>query len=151
MRLIARRDPTAPFPDHPRVRHAFALHTREELYDHPLYDQSFLDELAEQGTRFEHRVGGYASAGAVEYEAALGRAESVGGSHPREAGPHDTERALEWVMLAQFQCDPAEGMLACDSQDGQPGSSRRGVLVWLIRRDDLARESFTEAVLLRDF
>ncbi|MFF0527916.1 DUF1963 domain-containing protein [Nocardia amikacinitolerans] len=151
IRLIALRDPTAPFPDHPRVRHAFDLHTRAELFEHPLYDQSFLDELAEQAARFEHRVGGYASAGAVEYEAALGPTEPAAETHPRDAGPHDTERALEWVMLAQFQCDPMAEMLACDRQDGRPGSDRRGVLMWLIRHEDLARQSFSEAVLLRAF
>ncbi|NXY96563.1 DUF1963 domain-containing protein [Streptomyces sp. BR123] len=42
-RLAARPELTAPFPEHPRVRDAFALHTWEDPYGHPLYEQGFLD------------------------------------------------------------------------------------------------------------
>ncbi|MFK0254921.1 DUF1963 domain-containing protein [Streptomyces sp. NPDC090445] len=160
VRLAARPELTAPFPEHPRVRDAFALHTWEDPYDHPLYGQGFLDELAEHGHRFEHRVGGYAvCAGAVpvEYEAAAaaadadaagaggGRAERVG---PLAVGAQDTGRAREWVLLAQFQCDPADGVLAAKAPSG---GGRRGVLAWLIHREDLARGRFAESVLLRRF
>jgi hypothetical protein len=147
VRLTARREPSAPFPDHPCVRQAFGLHTAEDFYDHPVNDQSFVDELAEYGHRFENRVGGYpAHAASAAYDAALGPTAHPTGGHPRQASAGETDRAAEWVALAQFQCDPAGGLLA------EPGGdSRRGVLLWLMRSEHLVRQSFTEAVLLRVF
>ncbi|MFD7626691.1 DUF1963 domain-containing protein [Streptomyces sp. NPDC059851] len=154
VRLIAQREVVAPFPDHPRVRDAFAAHTWEGPYAHPLYEYDFLDELAEYGHRFEHRVGGYpVCAGDVEYEAAAHRAGSTARVEPRTAGPRETARALEWTLLAQFRCDPAEGVLGCDplEEPAPPGDRRPGTLVWVIRREDLARGRFDDAVLLRQF
>ncbi|MEU2392880.1 hypothetical protein [Streptomyces sp. NPDC007369] len=91
--------------------------------------------------------------GAVEYEAAAaGSGAGAGGANrvePSAADARDAERALEWVLLAQFQCDPAEGLLP--AAEPPPGGGRRGVLTWLIRREDLALGHFAEAALLRQF
>ncbi|MEU8775412.1 DUF1963 domain-containing protein [Streptomyces sp. NPDC048606] len=147
--LTACREPSAPFPDHPRVRAAFGLHTAEEFHDHPLNDQSFVDELAEYGHRFENRIGGYPAASATAaYEAGAGPAAHPAGGHPRQPGVEETDGAARWVALAQFQRDPAGGMLVAP-QPGGTRTARRGVLLWLIRPEDLARRAFEEAVLFR--
>ncbi|MFE7187528.1 DUF1963 domain-containing protein [Streptomyces erythrochromogenes] len=148
VRLVARPELTAPFPEHPRVREAFGLHTAQDFYDHPLNDQSFLDELAEYGHRFEHRVGGYAVApGVAEYQA-LGAGAAV--TDPSAATPRDIARAGEWVPLAQFHHEPAAGMLGRPGE-GVPAGRRRGALVWLIRQEDLGRGDFDAAVLVPRF
>ncbi|MFI8447079.1 hypothetical protein [Streptomyces erythrochromogenes] len=148
VRLVARPELTAPFPEHPRVREAFGLHTAQDFYDHPLNDQSFLDELAEYGHRFEHRVGGYAVApGVAEYQA-LGAGAAV--TDPSAVTARDITRAREWVLLAQFHHEPAAGMLG-RPDDGAPAGRRRGALVWLIRREDLVRGDFDAAVLVPRF
>ncbi|WP_284573994.1 DUF1963 domain-containing protein [Streptomyces sp. 2P-4] len=147
--LAAVAELTAPLPDHPRVRHAFALHAHEDPYDHPVHGYGFLDELAEYAHRFEHRIGGYPVCGGhPEYEAAARSAGSTAPALPHTAGAQETERALEWVLLAQFACDPAEGLPAPAAAGGPP---RTGHLVWLIRREDLAARRFAAAVLLRCF
>ncbi|MFE7095162.1 DUF1963 domain-containing protein [Streptomyces erythrochromogenes] len=148
VRLVAQPELTAPFPDHPRVREAFGLHTPQDFYDHPLNDQSFLDELAEYGHRFEHRVGGYAVASGVAEYQAIGAGEAV--KDPSAATARDIARAGEWVLLAQFHHEPAEGM------PGRPGEAApagpgRGALVWLIRQQDLVRGDFEAAVLVPRF
>ncbi|MFD5624217.1 DUF1963 domain-containing protein [Streptomyces yangpuensis] len=148
VRLIARPEVTAPFPDHPRVREAFGLHAPQDLYDHPLYAQSFLDELAEYGHRFEHRVGGHAVASGVAEYQALGAGEAV--TDPSAATALDIARAREWVPLAQFHHEPAEGMLG-HPDDPAPAARRRGALVWLIRQEDLNRGDFGAAVLVPRF
>ncbi|MEV7578918.1 DUF1963 domain-containing protein [Streptomyces erythrochromogenes] len=145
VRLVARPEFTAPFPDHPRVREAFGLHTPQDFYDHPVNDQSFLDELAEYGHRFEHRVGGYAVApGTAEYQV-LGADAAV--TDPSAATARDILRAREWVLLAQFHQESAAGMPGRPG-DGAPAGRRRGALVWLIREEDLARGDFGAAVLV---
>ncbi|MGW9073182.1 DUF1963 domain-containing protein [Streptomyces yangpuensis] len=148
VRLIARPGCTAPFPDHPRVRETFGLHTPQDLYDHPVYGQSFLDELAEYGHRFEHRVGGYAVvSGVAEYRAAAGPAGSPAVTDPAAATARDIARALEWVPLAQFHHEPAEAMPG-HPDDPAPAGRRRGALVWLIREEDLTRGEFDAALLV---
>ncbi|MFJ3861464.1 DUF1963 domain-containing protein [Streptomyces sp. NPDC090085] len=125
VRLFARRDASAPFPDHSCVREAFALDTWADPYDHPVHGQGFVDELGERVHRVEHRVGGYpVNAGAAGDGAVSGR-----------------------VMLAQFTCGrPVPGAQGGAQAGGDGGE---GVLVWTVRREDLARKSFGEAVLLR--
>ncbi|UUY51007.1 hypothetical protein NRK68_29535 [Streptomyces yangpuensis] len=148
VRLIARPGCTAPFPDHPRVRETFGLHTPQDLYDHPVYGQSFLDELAEYGHRFEHRVGGYAAvSGVAEYRAAAGPAGSPAVTDPAAATARDIARALEWMPLAQFHHEPAEAMPG-HPDDPAPAGRRRGALVWLIREEDLTRGEFDAALLV---
>ncbi|MEV6676452.1 DUF1963 domain-containing protein [Streptomyces erythrochromogenes] len=148
VRLIARPEFTAPFPDHPRVRAEFGLHTPQAFYDHPLCAQSFLDELAQYGHRFEHRVGGYAVASGVAEYQATGAAAAA--TDPSAATARDIARAAEWVLLAQFHHEPAAGMPG-RPDDGAPAGRRRGALVWLIRREDLARGDFDAAVFVPRF
>ncbi|MFF3720780.1 hypothetical protein ACFYYM_00205 [Streptomyces erythrochromogenes] len=66
---------------------------------------------------------------------------------PSAATARDIARAREWVLLAQFHHESAEGMLG-RSGDGAPVGRRRGALVWLIREEDLARGDFGAAVLV---
>ncbi|WP_405451491.1 DUF1963 domain-containing protein [Streptomyces erythrochromogenes] len=147
VRLVARPELTAPFPEHPRLRAAFGLHAPQDFYDHPLNAPSFLDELAEHGHRFEHRVGGYAVASGVAEYQALGACAAV--TDPSAATARDIMRAREWVLLAQFHHEPAAGMLG-RPDDGAP-AGRRGALVWLIRQEGLVRGDFDAAVLVPRF
>ncbi|MFF9053666.1 hypothetical protein ACF09Z_21245 [Streptomyces erythrochromogenes] len=66
---------------------------------------------------------------------------------PSAATARDMARAREWVLLAQFHHESAEGMLGRPG-DGAPVGRRRGALVWLIREEDLARGDFGAAVLV---
>ncbi len=133
--LTARVEPTAASGEHPLIHEAFlAGLTSEAADDHPVNSEEFEEAVWAEGWGPGHRIGGHAWTlqGPVEIEAAAG----VLGAEVAWDSPELLDEAKGWLLLAQIDCEEAEGVVWDDT----------GALYWLIRPEDLAARSFDRAI-----
>ncbi len=140
--LTAHVEASVPSEEEPVLAAAFLAEGQdpEELYDHPVFDEDFLEAVFDAWPGPRHRIGGFADPvqGPVQQEAAmawLGQDADWDGTGPGDQRVRaEADRLL---LLAQFDSDDDADMAWGDG----------GCLYWLIRPEDLAARRFENALL----